>query len=319
MTSPQTTSLPLVSLVIPTIGRPQYILDTLNSAIQQDYENLEIIVSDNVSKISTKSLANSLDLKRVKFIERSERLTFSDHFNECLLDAHGEYLFFLSDDDLIEENYVSSLVALFIENKNIKVALGKQLIVDASFNSLSRPRFDKGAKVQCGTHDGLHYLKKTLSGSMPPPVATYISMFAKRDDMIRLGGWRKYPDGSNADNLLFIKLCLEGQVAFTESTLFYRVYNTSFGLSTPFEALLTACKEFETDVIQHCLLNKEKISILSSLLILLLIKIRNFLMVTNRLFRIYRKSLSAPSAFVLFCKAFSTLLRIPCKKDQDVR
>ena len=44
---------PLVSFCIITYNQENYILDALNGAVNQDYENLEIIVSDDCSKDNT--------------------------------------------------------------------------------------------------------------------------------------------------------------------------------------------------------------------------------------------------------------------------
>ena len=35
---------PLVSVIIPTYNRPEYLKQAINSAVQQTYQNLEIIV-----------------------------------------------------------------------------------------------------------------------------------------------------------------------------------------------------------------------------------------------------------------------------------
>ncbi|MBD1212120.1 MAG: glycosyltransferase, partial [Dolichospermum circinale Clear-D4] len=40
---------PLVSVIIPTYNRPEYLKQAINSAVQQTYENIEIIVCDNCS------------------------------------------------------------------------------------------------------------------------------------------------------------------------------------------------------------------------------------------------------------------------------
>ncbi|MEL6166686.1 MAG: glycosyltransferase, partial [Cyanobacteria bacterium J06628_3] len=40
---------PLVSIIIPTYNRPEYLNLALASAVQQTYQNIEIIVSDNCS------------------------------------------------------------------------------------------------------------------------------------------------------------------------------------------------------------------------------------------------------------------------------
>ncbi|MHC5718428.1 MAG: glycosyltransferase family 2 protein, partial [Nostoc sp.] len=38
---------PLVSVIIPTYNRPEYLKQAIASAIKQTYQNIEIIISDN--------------------------------------------------------------------------------------------------------------------------------------------------------------------------------------------------------------------------------------------------------------------------------
>lgn len=58
------TSIPLVSIVIPVYNRESFILETVNSALSQDYSNFEVVVVDNSSTDSTyKILQNIQDAK----------------------------------------------------------------------------------------------------------------------------------------------------------------------------------------------------------------------------------------------------------------
>lgn len=60
---------PLVSIVIPTYNREQYIEDAIKSAINQTYRNIEIIIVDNCSTDSTWDILN-------RWAERMSELKF---------------------------------------------------------------------------------------------------------------------------------------------------------------------------------------------------------------------------------------------------
>ena len=52
--------MPLASIVIPTYNRVDLIAETLMSALEQDYQNIEVIVTDNASTDGMQQLWNLL-------------------------------------------------------------------------------------------------------------------------------------------------------------------------------------------------------------------------------------------------------------------
>ena len=106
-------SYPLVSVIVPTYNGEKHIAQTLNSIINQDYENLEIILvddasTDNTAKISKKILESSS--RRFKFIERYKNGGQCAARNTGLKAAQGGYIILFDHDDLAEKNFVSSLL-----------------------------------------------------------------------------------------------------------------------------------------------------------------------------------------------------------------
>lgn len=45
---------PLFTIMIPTYNQEEFIIEAVNSALMQDYKNIEVIVSDDCSQDSTK-------------------------------------------------------------------------------------------------------------------------------------------------------------------------------------------------------------------------------------------------------------------------
>ena len=245
MSEPDQPAFPLVTVIIPTIGRPEYMLEAVASALAQDYPNLEVLISDNLPKVATRSILPSDQLSRVRIVERAERLGFSAHFNSCLQDAKGEFVMFLSDDDLIEPAYVSSMVREMCGPYSVSVCFGQQVVVDAEFRAKDQktPRIGEVRYL-----DAQKFFSSWLGRGGPAlGIATFISMFARKVDLLETGGFREYPDGSHADNFLTISLALKGRLAVTKTKYYYRVYAASFGLGTPFEKLMAASKMFVAD------------------------------------------------------------------------
>jgi glycosyltransferase involved in cell wall biosynthesis len=282
----------LVTVVVPTIGRSNYIIDTMLSVIEQDYKNIEILLSDNKTEVKTKDLFQSLNIhdSRIKFFSHENRLNFSEHMNFCINNASGYYLMILSDDDQITTDYVSEMVRLFESNHLIKVSLGRQLCINESNTGRMK---NVSSKNSIEIFEGHDFLKQALKGNINELYA-YISLFAKKNDILKVGGFKDYPYGAHSDNYLFFNLALEGKVALGKSYFFYRTYHTSTGLGMPFTSLLLATKKYQHDILRDIneLYNLKKISSLNKKVLSKFIKSQNSNMILSRAIHIYRKRIS---------------------------
>lgn len=109
MSENRTENLPLVTIGIPTFNRANSNLSfTINSAVNQDYPNIEIIVSDNCSIDNTEEIVKSFKDKRIKYIKQTKNIGANNNYNACLNAAKGDYFLLLHDDDLIDGDFIST-------------------------------------------------------------------------------------------------------------------------------------------------------------------------------------------------------------------
>ena len=93
---------PLVSIIIPICNVELYLQKCIDSVINQNYKNIEIILVDDGSTDSSGMICNHnavLD-RRIKVIHK-ENGGLSDARNAGMRCSHGEYLFFLDSDDYL--------------------------------------------------------------------------------------------------------------------------------------------------------------------------------------------------------------------------
>lgn len=108
---------PLVSFVIPTYKRYQFISDCIESVLNQDYSPLEIIVVDDNGKgtsfqIDTeKKLSYYINNKLIKYIPHDVNKNGSAARNTGFKVSKGDYVVFLDDDDTLLPNMVSLQVS----------------------------------------------------------------------------------------------------------------------------------------------------------------------------------------------------------------
>ena len=100
---------PKVTIGIPTYNRADgYLKLTLKSALNQTYQNLEIIVADNCSTDNTENYVNNISDPRIRYFRHNKNIRLNDNFNFCLEKATGDYFLLLHDDDLIDDDFVET-------------------------------------------------------------------------------------------------------------------------------------------------------------------------------------------------------------------
>ena len=125
--------LPLVSIGIPTLNRAEsYFREALESALNQDYANLEIIISDNCSDDGTEDLVEKFrrEDNRIKYHRHKERISLNDNFNFCIKKASGKYFLLLHDDDLIDNDHISSCIRGVNSNKEVGIIRTGVRVID---------------------------------------------------------------------------------------------------------------------------------------------------------------------------------------------
>jgi glycosyltransferase involved in cell wall biosynthesis len=103
-----------VSIVTPTMSRPHYLRRMINSIINQDYDNWELIVIDEKEAIEPAiDLINQFDDPRIKLLFSDKNLV-SPAIDMGFKAASGELITLLCDDDLLYDEYsLSSRVQIF--------------------------------------------------------------------------------------------------------------------------------------------------------------------------------------------------------------
>ncbi|MCZ4496771.1 MAG: hypothetical protein JWM25_1354, partial [Thermoleophilia bacterium] len=131
---PPETAQPLVSIQIPTYNRPEYLALSLRSAIEQTYENLEILVSDDASpnrEVEAVVREVAAGDPRVRYVRQPENLGNIANFVWALRASRGEYCKALCDDDLIAPTHVERLLAPMVDDPRISFAFSYFQHIDA--------------------------------------------------------------------------------------------------------------------------------------------------------------------------------------------
>ena len=131
---------PLVSVICLAFNHEKFVIETLESVIQQNYQPLELIIVDDCSLDTTKSvIKNWLTAHpEVPFIANEINIGNTKSFNNALKLANGEYIIDLAADDLLLPNGIQLQIEAFQKStfKNLGVVYGNAEIIneDGSFD-----------------------------------------------------------------------------------------------------------------------------------------------------------------------------------------
>lgn len=129
---------PLVSVVIPAYNREKYIKRAIKSVLSQDYQNIEIIITDDGSTDNTRDAVCSFKDKRIKYICQ-ENQGVSSALNKGIDFASGKYVATLhSDDYWIDDKKTAKQVSFLEKNSDYLMAGSGYINVTENGKEVSR-------------------------------------------------------------------------------------------------------------------------------------------------------------------------------------
>lgn len=134
----EVTPQPLVSVCIPAYNNEDTIAETIQSVLEQTYDNIELIIVDDHSTDRTLEEAESASRNKINtqvFLYRNnQNLGMAGNWNRCLSLCHGKYIKLLCGDDLIEKNLVSREVAILEVNPEAVMVSSDTKFIDMQDN-----------------------------------------------------------------------------------------------------------------------------------------------------------------------------------------
>ncbi|MEC4816491.1 MAG: glycosyltransferase family 2 protein [Scytonema sp. PMC 1069.18] len=119
----------LVSVIIPVYGAEKYIENTVQSVLNQTYDNLEILIIDDETPDKSIEICQQFTDSRIKIIHQSNR-GLAGARNTGIRHACGEYLAFLDADDLWLPSKIEKHIAHLESRPNLGVSFSRSAFID---------------------------------------------------------------------------------------------------------------------------------------------------------------------------------------------
>ncbi|TDQ09962.1 glycosyltransferase family 2 protein [Pedobacter metabolipauper] len=125
---------PLVSIVIPAYNREKYIQDCVGSALNQTYQNIEVIVTDNCSTDNTWNILIEMASKddRLKIYRNETNIGPVRNWETAISRAEGKYSKILWSDDLMHVKFLEHTVPYLEAHTDAGFAYGKAKVFTSS-------------------------------------------------------------------------------------------------------------------------------------------------------------------------------------------
>jgi glycosyltransferase involved in cell wall biosynthesis len=109
---------PKVSVGLPVYNGEKTLARALDSLLAQDYENFEVLISDNCSTDKTAAIAmNYCNLDpRFRYFRQSINRGSIQNFNEVFKLSDGEFFFWASHDDFRTTNFISTCLDILLQD-----------------------------------------------------------------------------------------------------------------------------------------------------------------------------------------------------------
>jgi O-antigen biosynthesis protein len=113
---------PLVTIIITTYNYAHMVGTAIDSALNQDYPHLEVLLVDNASTDATPELAARYAADpRFRYVRNAENIGMVPNHNKGLQEARGTYVLFLSADDFLMPHHISRSYSTLRDHPEIDV------------------------------------------------------------------------------------------------------------------------------------------------------------------------------------------------------
>ena len=129
---------PKISVLIPCYQQSRFLPEALDSVLHQDFQDLEVIASDDASPDNTYSILQDYARRdsRIRIFYQSNNLGMVENWNFCLRQARGEAVKLMGGDDRLDRTDCLSRQWQSLQTPGVALAASARNIIDESSSNI---------------------------------------------------------------------------------------------------------------------------------------------------------------------------------------
>lgn len=198
--------MPFFSVIITVYNKEKYIFDTIQSVLNQDFSDFEVIIVNDGSKDASEKEIKKFTDNRIHYYLTSNNGA-STARNFAIEKSNTDYLCFLDGDDIWERNHLEVVKNLLVEFPNCGIYASRYKLVFKNNQTLV-PEFE-GISI-----DFKGIVADYFTSSMNHPIATSSSIMIPKKVFDILGDF-KTTISSGQDTDMWIRIALHYKIAIS--------------------------------------------------------------------------------------------------------
>lgn len=190
---------PLCSVIVPTYNAATYLAEALDSALEQTYQPIEVVVIDDGSTDDTAQVLDGYGDRIVRRYQSNAGVSAARNAGLGL--AHGDYIAFLNADDVFAPTRLERCIELLEERPDITAVTTDAYMIDGD---VATSRRWYGSFSRAGFPEPQAQLHAIVEWNF-----IFVLVVVRREALDRLGGFDSSCD--RAEDLdMWIRLLLDG-------------------------------------------------------------------------------------------------------------
>jgi len=123
---------PRVSIGLGVYNGEKFLVETLDSILNQTFDDFELVISDNASSDSTEGICRSYAARdpRIRYTRNAANIGLTNNFNRVLDLATGQYFRWASADDLFALRSLEACVKVLDEHPEVVLCYPRTVLID---------------------------------------------------------------------------------------------------------------------------------------------------------------------------------------------
>ncbi|WP_432505524.1 glycosyltransferase family 2 protein [Kineococcus arenarius] len=207
---------PKVCIGIPVYNGAKYVAATIESALSQDFEDLEVVISDNASTDGTAEICQGFARRdpRVRYVHHEEHVGVADSFSRTFSLCRSEFFKWAASDDISHPTFVGKALKVLEEHPAAVVCYSEAAVLNAQGERVRNDDF----MIDLSGSSASQRFRRVVMAPIKHHAGHEQYGLIRSEALRRAGAMSNHAYG---DRVLLVRLALQGPMLRIPEVLFF--------------------------------------------------------------------------------------------------